>query len=415
MRLLTNSRLNMLRKNNHPQLNIMKEKLFKSYLPAIVFCCLFLASCGAKKEEANTASEDSVATESLVVREPFGEMPDGKNVTLYTLKNKNGLTMGVINYGGIIVSLKAPDKNGTFEDVVLGFDSLSDYIKNNPYFGAIVGRFGNRIANAKFTLDGQEHTLAANDGANHLHGGIKGFDKVYWEIAVIDSLDQPSIKLSYVSPDGEEGYPGTLDVEVVYTLTNEDALQIDYTATTDKKTVLNLTQHSYFNLSGNMEEDILDDILMINADTFLPVNRTLIPTGELQPVENTPFDFTEPTAIGARINDEHTQIAYGGGYDHCWVLNEEVDLENPAATVYDSTSGRFMEVFTTEPGIQFYAGNFLDGSNAGKGGTAYGKRSGLCLETQHFPDSPNQPEFPSVELNPGETYETTTIYKFSVK
>lgn len=391
----------------------MKKKSGNALL--LIGMTLFLMSCGGEKKEQTESTEDSTAVESLVSQEPFGSMQDGQNVTLYTLKNKNGIEMGVINYGGIITTLKTPDKEDNYEDIVLGYDSLEEYIQNNPYFGAIIGRFGNRIADAKFSLDGKEYQLAANDGSNHLHGGIKGFDKVYWDIEVLDSVNEPSLKLSYLSPDGEEGYPGNLTVEVIYTLTNDDELKIDYKAETDKKTVLNLTQHTYFNLSGNPSQDILDHMLTINADTFLPVNDKLIPTGELKSVEGTPFDFTTSTVIGARINDENTQIQYGGGYDHCWVLNTEGNLEELAASAYDSTSGRVMEVYTTEPAIQFYSGNFLNGNNVGKGDIAYGKRSAFCLETQHFPDAPNQKDFPSVELNPGDTYKTTTIYKFSVK
>lgn len=332
----------------------------------------------------------------------------------YTLTNKNGVEMQVMNYGGIITSLRVPDKNGVVEDVVLGYDSLSGYLKTTPYFGAIVGRYGNRIANGKFKLDGKTYTLAQNNNGQSLHGGIKGFDKVYWSIEETTSAEGPSVKLKYTSKDMEEGYPGNLAVEVVYTLTNDNALKIDYTATTDKKTVINLTQHSYFNLTGNGKRDILEHVVTLAADKFVPVGKTLIPTGKLMDVANTPFDFRTPTAVGARIDSKDQQIAMGGGYDHCWVLTG-ADSTKAAATVYEPTSGRVVDVYTTEPGIQFYSGNFLDGTITGKGGVVYTKRFGLCLETEHFPDSPNQPSFPSVVLNPGETYKTQTVYKFSTK
>lgn len=320
--------------------------------------------------------------------------------------------MQVINYGGIITSLQVPDKKGVVEDVVLGYDSLAGYLRATPYFGAIVGRYGNRIGKGKFALDGKTYTLAQNNEGQHLHGGIKGFDKVYWTIEETSTPEGPSLLLHYTSKDMEEGYPGTLTVEVRYTLTDDNALKIDYHATTDKKTVVNLTQHTYFNLTGNGKRDILDHVLSLAADKYVPVAKTLIPTGKLATVDGTPFDFRTPTAIGARINGTHEQLVYGRGYDHCWVLN---DSTKAAATLYEPVSGRVVEVFTTEPGIQFYSGNFLDGSITGKGNVTYTKRFGLCLETEHFPDSPNQPSFPSVVLNPGETYKTQTVYRFSTR
>lgn len=350
------------------------------------------------------------ATETQkVTTEKFGVLPNGKEVMAYTLSNKNGVKLKVINYGGIVVSLDVPDKNGKLGDVVLGYDSLDGYLKSTPYFGAIVGRYGNRIGKGKFSLDGKEYTLAVNNGPNHLHGGIKGFDKVFWDITV--PADSNKLVLSYTSADMEEGYPGALKMEVVYTLTDDNEFKVDYTATTDKKTIVNLTQHSYFNLAGS--GDILNHKLVILADKFVPVDSNLIPTGELKNVAGTPFDFLTGETVGARIAQEDQQIKFGGGYDHCWVLNGDNSLKK-AAVLSEPSSGRVMEVFTTEPGIQFYSGNFLDGSITGKKGNVYRHRNGLCLETEHFPDSPNKPAFPSVVLEPGANYKTSTVYKFSV-
>jgi aldose 1-epimerase len=370
-----------------------------------------MISCGTKKEPA--APVEEVKSEKVTSR-PFGVLPDGKEVTLYTVKNSQGVEMSVMNYGGIIVSLKVPDKNGKLDDVVLGYDSLSAYLKSNPYFGALIGRYGNRIAKGKFSLDGVQYMLPVNDGENHLHGGTKGFDKVYWDIQV--PADSSSLVLTYKSADGEQGYPGNLDMSVTYTLTDSNEVKVDYKATTDKKTVVNLTQHSYFNLSGNAAQDILSHQLMIAADQFLPVDKTLIPTGELKPVAKTPFDFNTLTAIGARINEQDQQLLAGKGYDHCWVLkNGESKSLQKVSELYEPNSGRLMEVWTTEPGIQFYSGNFLDGTLTGKGGVVYKHRTGLCLETQHYPDSPNKPAFPSVTLAPGETYQTSTVYTFKIR
>lgn len=352
---------------------------------------------------------------SSVEKTSFGETKSGVVIDRYTLRNKNGLEVSVINYGGIITSLLTPDKNSVLEDIVLGFDSLSDYEAENPFFGALIGRFGNRIAKGQFTLDGTRYTLAQNDGENHLHGGEKGFDKVIWVIEGYPSSEGKAVKLTYLSKDMEEGYPGNLQAEVIYTLTDDDELKIDYKATTDKKTIINLTQHSYFNLSGNTKRDILDHSLTLHADQFLPVDKTLIPTGTLMDVSGTPFDFNEATSIGSRINNDDQQLKFGLGYDHCWVLNNQQDTLHKAATLYDAVSGRQLDVFTTEPSIQFYSGNFLDGSLTGKNKRIYTHRTGLCLETQHFPDSPNQPSFPSVELNPGEVYTSHTVFKFSVR
>ncbi len=376
---------------------------------------VFYMSC--KKETKNTGEGiDSTATTMPVKikTDVFGKLADGQVVNRYTLVNKNNVEMQVINYGGIITTLKVPNKRGVMEDVVLGYDSLSDYVKETPYFGAIVGRYGNRIAKGKFTLDGTTYTLAQNNNGEHLHGGLKGFDKVYWNIEEIEHAEGPALKLMYTSADMEEGYPGNLAVEVEYVLTDKDELKISYTATTDKKTVVNLTQHSYFNLTGNPANDILSHEVMIQSDQFVPVTKSLIPTGELKDVAGTPFDFREPKKIGLQINDKDQQLVRGLGYDHCWVLSSSENIKF-AASVYDPTSGRYMEVHTTEPAIQFYSGNFLDGTLTGKKGIVYNQRHGLCLETEHYPDSPNQPKFPSVILNPGETYATTTVYSFSVK
>lgn len=332
---------------------------------------------------------------------------------LYTLKNNNGVEVGICNYGGLIIFLKVPDRNGQLGDVVLGYDNLDDYIKDSPYFGALIGRYGNRIAKGKFTLDGKEYTLAVNNGPNALHGGLKGFDKVVWEPRILASFEGPALELKYVSPDGEEGYPGTLAVTAVYTLANDNTLKLEFTAVTDKDTIVNLTAHSYFNLAG--KGDILNHVVMIPADKFTPVDSTLIPTGELRPVEGTPFDFRTPTAIGARINQDDEQLKFGNGYDHNWVINKPPGELGLMARVSEPTTGRVMEVWSTEPGLQFYSGNFLDGKNTGKGGWVYKFRDGFCMEPQHFPDSPNEPEFPSVVLKPDQTYQNTIIYKFSVE
>ncbi len=344
----------------------------------------------------------------------YGTLSDGTQVSQFTLRNANGMEMKVIEYGGIITNLTAPDKDGEFEDIVLGYDSLEAYVAENPFFGALIGRYGNRIARGKFTLDGVEYKLDTNNMPNHLHGGDVGYDKVVWKGEQVESDRGVALKLTYTSWDGEEGYPGELDIVVIYTLTNDNEVEFDYTATTDKKTVVNLTQHTYFNLSA-MEDDILDHELVLNADHYTPVDRTLIPTGEIAVVDGTPFDFTEAKTIGKEIGADHEQIRYGLGYDHNWVINEGDEDLNFAASLYEPESGRFMEVYTTEPGIQFYSGNFLTDNIAGKNGVINNYRTGLCLETQHFPDSPNQPNFPSTVLDPGETYHTTTVYKFSTK
>lgn len=390
----------------------------KKYIPSstCVLCMLLLiTACKPKTEPVAVTTEPDSAKMATINESPFGNLPDGSAVTLYTFKNTNGVEMKVINYGGYITSLRTPDKSGVMEDVVLGYDSLSGYLKAPSFFGCIVGRYGNRIAKGQFKLDDKTYTLVKNNGQNHLHGGTKGFDKVMWEATPSTSADGASLKLTYLSKDMEEGYPGNLQVTVVYTLTNDNEVKIQYEATTDKKTVINLTNHSYFNLSGNTKRNILDHKLSIAASKFLPVDATLIPTGELKDVKGTPFDFTSPEVIGKRINDNDPQIKAGIGYDHCWIFDKTPGAMELAATVYDSISGRYMEMFTTEPATQFYSGNFLDGKVTGKFNTVYQQRYGLCLETQHYPDSPNQPKFPSVVLNPGDIYKTQTIYKFSTK
>ena len=349
---------------------------------------------------------------NMVKKELFGTLQNGENIYSYTLTNKNGMSATIINYGATVVKLKVPDKNSKIEDVILGYDSLSSYVKGASFFGGIVGRYGNRIAKGKFTLDGKEYQLPINNGVNSLHGGTIGFNKRVWEAKEISG---PALQLTYVSPDGEEGYPGTLTLSVTYSLTDNNGLKIDYIATTDKPTILNPTNHCYFNLTGDPNNTILYHVLMINADKFTPVDSTLIPTGQLEDVANTPLDFTKPTEIGKRINEDFQQLKFAGGYDHNWVLNNYNGSVREAATLYDSASGILLKVLTDQPGIQFYSGNFLDGKDRGKDGIYYKFRTGLCLECQHFPDSPNEKNFPSVVLRPGETYTQTTVYEFSVK
>ena len=349
------------------------------------------------------------------MKESFGITSNGAKVELYILKNVHGLEAKITNYGGILVSLVVPDRHGKLDDVVLGFDKLDGYLNEHPCFGAIIGRYANRIAAGRFTLDEATYQLTTNDNGNHLHGGLKGFDKVVWEAIDRESRQGPALDLKYVSPDGEEGYPGTLTVGVTYTLTNENALRIDYTATTDKTTIVNLTHHSYFNLRGTGASNILGHELRIDADHFLPIDRSSIPTGEIQDVRGTPFDFTETTSIGARIGQGDLQLHYGNGYNHNWVLNKPGRSPRPAATVYDSMTGRVMEVLTTEPGLQFFSGNLPDGKFGGKGGLAYPSRCGLCLEAQHYPDSPHHAGFPTTVLRPGEIYRQTTSYRFSTE
>jgi aldose 1-epimerase len=364
----------------------------------------------------STLTASGATAKSGTAKSSWGKTPDGEQVDLYTLTNKNGVEAAISTYGGAVVSLKVPDRDGQLGDVVLGYDSVDGYVNDKSYFGAIIGRYGNRIGHAQFTLDGKTYTLAKNNGENTLHGGIKGFNKAVWTAKEIPAKNGQALELTYLSKDGEEGFPGNLHVRVIYTLTDSNELKIEYSATTDKKTVVNLTNHSYFNLAGAGSGDILRHVLMIEADKFTPVNSELIPTGELRDVAGTPFDFRKPTPIGARINADDEQIKLGGGYDHNFVLRRKPgDPISLAARVVEPKTGRVLEVWTTEPGVQFYTGNFLDGSAQGKGGISYTKRSAFCLETQHFPDSPNQPKFPSVVLSPGGRYHTTTIYKFSTE
>ena len=366
---------------------------------------LTLTTCAAL-----ATSEDSILCQS------FGKAPGGQPVEIYRLTNAKGAETTITNYGGIVISLKVPDRNGVMGDVALGYDNLKDYVKASPYFGALIGRYGNRIAKGCFELGGTKYKLATNDGPNALHGGVKGLDKVVWDAKPLMTKAGPALELTYVSKDGEEGYPGTLSVKAVYTLTQKNELRLDFTATTDKETVVNLTHHSYFNLAGAGKGDILNHVVTIRADKFTPVDKTLIPTGELRPVEGTPMDFRKPTAIGARIADAYEQVQIGKtGYDHNWVIDKAAGELDWIAKVYEPTSGRTMEVLSTEPGLQFYSGNFLDGTNVGKGGVAYQFRTGFCMEPQHFPDSPNKPSFPSTVLKPGQTYRNTIIYRFSTK
>ena len=367
-----------------------------------IFAVLLLMSCVA------------FAAAQSVTKQSYGKTAAGENVDLYTLRNSKGVEAKITNYGGIVVSLKVPDRNGKFDDVVLGFNDLESYLtKNDPYMGALIGRYGNRIAKGRFTLNGGEYKLAVNNGENHLHGGLKGFDKVVWTGRDMKTPTGPAVVLTYLSKDGEEGYPGNLNVRVVYTLTNNNELKIDYSATSDKDTVTNLTHHSYFNLAGEGNGDILNHTVTINANRFVPTDAGSIPTGELKSVAGTPFDFLKATAIGARINQDDEQLKFGNGYDHTWVINGRG--MRLAATAYEATSGRVMQVWTTEPGMQFYTGNFLNGTLTGKSGKIYARRTGFCFETQHYPDSPNQPSFPTTTLKKGATYKSTTIYRFSSK
>jgi aldose 1-epimerase len=359
-------------------------------------------------------------TTSTITKADFGKTPDGQPVELYTLRNSKGAEADIMTYGGIVQKLIMPDKDGKFADVVLGFDTLDGYTKDSyvtacPYFGALIGRYGNRIGGGTFTLEGQTYNLPKNNHGNTLHGGIKGFDKVVWTARPSLSIHGPQLVLAYVSKDGEEGFPGNLEVTAIYTLTENNELQLEYTARTDKPTVVNLTQHSYFNLAGQGNGDILNHLVYINADQTTPVDSQLITTGAFADVTGTPFDFRTPTAIGARINDPNPILQYGPGYDHNWVINKPLGKFGLMARVVEPNSGRVMEVWSDEPGLQFYAGNFLDGTITGKDGKVYQRRTGFAMEPQHYPDSPNKPNFPSTELKPGDTYHNKIVYKFSVQ
>lgn len=378
-------------------------------IQSLLFASIAVAvmSCNNSSNQSASTTDSSTQNKTGITEKPFGNT-DGQAITEYTLTNANGMQLSVINYGGTITKLTAPGKDGKFGDVVLGYESLDGYLqKANPFFGALIGRYGNRIAKAKFTLDGKTYTLAANNNGNTLHGGNKGYDKVVW---TAEKQGDSSLKLTYLSKDGEEGYPGNLNVTVVYTLTPDNSVKIDYTATTDKATPVNLTNHAYYNLSAGTDSTILDHELQIDANKYTPVDTLLIPTGKIADVKGTPFDFTSSKPIGKDI----AQVK--GGFDHNWVLNKTGNTLEKVATLYHPKSGRVMDVYTTEPGLQFYSGNFLDGTLTNtKGGAKYVQHAALCLETQHFPDSPNQPNFPNTILKPGETYKTTTVYKFSTK
>lgn len=404
--------------NDHFLLKEYKTKIpmkKQSVLLSKLGVSLLLAALmwGCKSESPSTeATETPPAGPSVTVtKSDYGTMPDGQPVEQYRLENDNGMAVDIITYGGIITSWTAPDHDGKYQNIVLGYDNLAQYIESNPYFGAIIGRYGNRIAKGQFALDGTTYQLETNDGSNHLHGGVKGFDKVVWTAS---ETAEGSLTLTYVSKDMEGGYPGALTSTVMYTLTEDNTLEVTYEATTDKPTIVNLTQHSYFNLSGDFAQKITDHVLTIDAATYLPVDETLIPTGELRAVAGTPFDFTKAKVIGQDIEVENEQLARGKGYDHCWVLNQQGSFRE-AATLLHPASGRYLEILTDEPGIQFYSGNFLDGTLPVPGGGTYGQRTGLCLETQHYPDSPNQPTFPSVSLQPGEKYASKTTFKLSTK
>ena len=372
---------------------------------------MFVFGCG--KQPAGEPQAEPQSKEVNVMSadtDIFGQMPDGTQIDLFTLTNPSGLRARIMTYGATLVSLETPDRDGNIADIILGFDTLEGYLTDHPYFGVIVGRYANRIGKGKFTLDGVEYTLATNNGENHLHGGIKGFDKVAWRLEEIKAEgDEAFVTLSYMSKDGEEGYPGNLFCRVTYTLTKDDELKISYEAETDKTTIINLTNHAYWNLAGQGTGDILGHELMLNADKYTPVDEGLIPTGEIKAVKDTPMDFTSPMTIGSRID----QVP--GGYDHNYLLNSGGGSMAPAARVYEPTTGRVLEIQTLQPGIQFYSGNFLDGSITGKSAKVYNKHYGFCLETQHYPDSPNKPDFPSVVLKPGQKYSTETIHKFYTK
>lgn len=392
----------------------------KNILPVLtVVTALGMSACQHSGTNTNNNSVDSMSTnhdsmniESLIPAANFDTTIDGKQVKLFYLRSKGGVQMAVTNYGAKVVALLAPDREGQLADVELGYDKIGQYVNTKErYYGGVVGRYGNRIAKGRFKLDGKEYKLAVNNNANHLHGGLKGFNDVVWDVK---QPDANTLEFHYLSKDGEEGYPGNLDITMTYALTDSNEFKIDYKATTDKPTVVNLTHHSFWNLHGAGNGDINDHVLMLNADKFTPVDSGLIPSGKLEPVKGTPMDFTKPTPIGERVGADFEQLKFGKGYDHNWVLNKKGNELSLAATVLEPRSGRYMEVWTTEPGVQFYGGNFMAG-DVGKGGKTYIHRGALALETQHYPDSPNQPSFPSVVLRPGETYHQTCIYKFGVK
>ena len=380
--------------------------LFKmAFLIALIMLIFLGTGCDRKNQMEHQTLQ----------KEYFGKLDDVRSVYRYSLLNKNGLKAQIIDFGATLVALEAPDRQGQFADVLLGYDSLQHYVNDQSYFGGIVGRYGNRIAKGRFNLNGQTYQLTINNGENHLHGGLIGFNKVLWAAREVTTSAEPAVKFTYLSADGEQGYPGNVTLQVTYTLTDDNELRIDYEGTTDQTTILNPTNHAYFNLSGSTDQTILGHELKIAADHYTPVDAGLITSGELAPVEGTPMDFRTAQSIGARIDDDFEQLKFGRGYDHNWVLNDYTGAVRLVATLYDPRSGRLLEVLTDQPGLQFYSGNFLDGSVVGKGGINYQFRTGLCLEAQHFPDSPNKPHFPPVTLQPGEVYRQTTIYRFSIK
>ena len=386
--------------------NLLRRRSQRSLSLALLF---ILCSVNAKPFLA-----EPIQKTMHIDKRAFGKLEDGTTVDIYTLKNRNGIEVEITNYGGAVVSIKTPDRRGQMADIALGYDDPLGYVADTSYFGALIGRYANRIALGKFTLNGVEYKLAQNNGVNHLHGGVRGFNKALWQAREARRSDGVALELTYSSKDGEESYPGNLTVTATYVLTNKNELRIEYSATTDKETIVNLTHHSYFNLAGAGSGDILSHQVKINADKFTPVDETLIPTGELKAVKGTPFDFSRSTAIGSRINQPDNQLVLGKGYDHNFVLNKKGKALSLAASVYEPSSGRVLDMWTTEPGMQFYTGNFLD-KVRGKAGTVYNFRGGFCLEAQHFPDSPNKPTFPSTVLKPGERYTQTTVYRFLVR
>jgi aldose 1-epimerase len=403
--LLNKSKTTKSKHTNPDMNNYIKQSMAAGLLAASLVGCAVMSSPNKS---------------STITKSDFGKTPDGQPVELYTLRNSHGAEADIMTYGGIVQKLIMPDKDGKFADVVLGFDNLEgytseNYLKNCPYFGAMIGRYGNRIGGAQFTLEGKTYTLAKNNNGNSLHGGLKGFDKVVWTARPAMSIHGPQLVLAYVSKDGEEGFPGNLEVTAIYTLTDNNELKLEYTARTDKPTVVNLTQHTYFNLAGQGNGDILNHLVYINSDKTTPVDSALITTGGYADVTGTPFDFRTPTAIGARINDPDRILQYGPGYDHNWVINKPLGSFGLMSIVREPSSGRVMEIWSDQPGLQFYAGNFLDGSLTGKDGKVYQRRTGFAMEPQHYPDSPNKPNFPSTELKPGETYHCTIVYKFGVQ
>lgn len=396
----------------HPEIRLSRRRSRLAVTLVVVAAAGLIAAPSSSAGQPTWHGKPSPPT---IEHDVFGTMPDGTDVEIYTLMNSQGMEVTVLTYGGILQSVKVPDRRGRLENVTLGYDNLDDYVEaNDPYFGAIIGRYGNRIGGASFTLDGVTYDLPANNGPNTLHGGEEGFDKRVWTVTdTFSNSGSVGLELSYTSQDGEEGFPGTLDTTVTYTLTNRNQIVMDYLATTDAPTVVNLTNHAYWNLAGEGSGSILDHNLMLDAGHFTPVDETLIPTGEIASVAGTPFDFRRPTTIGERIRESDEQLLNGRGYDHNWVLDREGDGLELAARLSERTSGRVLSVYTTEPGIQFYSGNFLDGTIIGTGGRTYRQSDGLALETQHYPDSPNKPDFPSTVLRPGDVYETSTIYQFS--